>query len=300
MVDTAQPAFGYKERFAESLRKMVLPANLCAPHPDNARLHNLPAIAQSLRDYGQQTPIVVQATTGFIVKGNGTWEAATRLLNWQNLAQSWEDFDDQTAIGYLLADNKSSDSARYEKAKVTKLLRQLANADQLQLSGWTADELDDYEVGETPLLTEIEQFTGGYADAGTEEQAERKAKEGRTGEKMREMPIVLTTADAAEFTGWVDELAKHWGASGRIATIFRAVKEQAAIARGDIAPDYLKTLRDFFSTHAQDAWTRPQLIAFFESNLRPALLYSHPENDLRQVAGQTTAFDAEATEASVG
>ena len=286
--------FGYEERFAVSLRKMVLPTALCRPHPENARLHNLPAIAESLRNFGQQTPIVVQQSTGYIVKGNGTWEAATTLLGWANLAQSWEEFPDDIALAYLAADNKASDDSRYERTKQTQLLRHLANLDRLGLSLWNADELDDYEVGEQAILTEVEQFTGDYADAASgvqEQRAERSAT--GTGQKMRELPIVLTTEQAAQFTTNVDTLQKFYGTTGRIATIFRALQDQADLAAGkptlldaeEQRKAILTDLRNYFSQSPTDPWTRIAIVAYLQMQIAPALQPLRP--DLRQ----TEAFD---------
>lgn len=55
--------------------------------PENPRKHNdknIQAIAASLKEFGQQRPIVV-TRKGIVVAGNGTLEAA-RLLKWGEIA----------------------------------------------------------------------------------------------------------------------------------------------------------------------------------------------------------------------
>jgi ParB-like chromosome segregation protein Spo0J len=65
-------------------------------------------VAASLRRFGQQKPIVVQASTRFVVAGNHLVRAA-QALGWTEIAANIVDLDDATAVAYMLADNRTAD-----------------------------------------------------------------------------------------------------------------------------------------------------------------------------------------------
>ena len=78
--------------------------------PKNARKHsarNLEAIAASLEKFGQRKPIVVHR--GVVLAGNGTLEAA-KTLGWTEIevAEVPDDWDNDTAKAYALADNRTA------------------------------------------------------------------------------------------------------------------------------------------------------------------------------------------------
>jgi DNA modification methylase len=94
--------------------------------PDNARVHpekNLEAIRGSLVEYGQRTPLVVNRSTGFVEKGNGTLQAALSL-GWTHLAAIFVEDDPGRAAGYALADNRSAELAGWDQEKLEALLKQ--------------------------------------------------------------------------------------------------------------------------------------------------------------------------------
>lgn len=52
--------------------------------PNNVRIHtkrNLDTIKNSLKEFGQVKPILVQKSTNYIIAGNGTYQAA-KALGW--------------------------------------------------------------------------------------------------------------------------------------------------------------------------------------------------------------------------
>ncbi len=79
--------------------------------PRNARKHderNIAAIVSSLREFGQQKPIIA-LQDGTVIAGNGTLEAATKL-GWKRIAVvRFADAD--KARAYAIADNRSSERA---------------------------------------------------------------------------------------------------------------------------------------------------------------------------------------------
>jgi DNA modification methylase len=101
------------------------------PDPANARLHsprNLEAIRASLRQFGQQRPLVVQKSSGRIVAGNGTY-AAMRLLGWTHCDVVMAELSDVQATGFGIADNRTSELAEWDLGVLQKLLGELGPDD---------------------------------------------------------------------------------------------------------------------------------------------------------------------------
>ena len=116
--------------------------------PKNARKHsarNLEAIAASLLKFGQRKPLVVHR--GVVLAGNGTLEAA-RSLGWTEIEVSEvpQDWDNDTAKAYALADNRTAELAEWDESELAKQLLELQDAD------WNIEELG-FEV---PALFDID------------------------------------------------------------------------------------------------------------------------------------------------
>ena len=116
--------------------------------PKNARKHsarNLEAIAASLEKFGQRKPIVVHR--GVVLAGNGTLEAA-KSLGWTEIdvAEVPDDWDNDTAKAYALADNRTAELAEWDESELAKQLLELIDAD------WNIEELG-FEV---PALSDID------------------------------------------------------------------------------------------------------------------------------------------------
>ena len=99
--------------------------------PKNARKHsarNLEAIAASLEKFGQRQPIVVHR--GVVLAGNGTLEAA-KSLGWTEIdvAEVPDDWDNDTAKAYALADNRTAELAEWDESELAKQLLELQDAD---------------------------------------------------------------------------------------------------------------------------------------------------------------------------
>ena len=99
--------------------------------PKNARKHsarNLEAIAASLEKFGQRKPIVVHR--GVVLAGNGTLEAA-KTLGWTEIevAEVPDDWDNDTAKAYALADNRTAELAEWDESELAKQLLELQDAD---------------------------------------------------------------------------------------------------------------------------------------------------------------------------
>ena len=107
-------------------------------YPTNPRRGDIDAIALSLTAHGQYRPIVVQASTKFVLAGNHTLKAAKKL-GWKKIKAVLVEVDDDTAKKIVLADNRLTDLAGYNEPLLKSLLQALPELDG---TGFTQSEVD--------------------------------------------------------------------------------------------------------------------------------------------------------------
>jgi ParB-like chromosome segregation protein Spo0J len=91
------------------------PIDTLSPDPSNARLHsprNMDAIKASLRRFGQQKPIVVDARN-IVRAGSGTLLAA-KALGWTHIQVVRTDLISADATAYAIADNRTTDLSEWD------------------------------------------------------------------------------------------------------------------------------------------------------------------------------------------
>jgi ParB-like chromosome segregation protein Spo0J len=108
-------------------------------HPNNPRIGNVEAIAESLSAHGQYRPIVANRQTNHIVAGNHTVKAA-RKLGWKHVNVTWVDVDTKTELAMLVADNRLADLATYDEPLLIDLLQSMPD---LSGTGWSQDAIDE-------------------------------------------------------------------------------------------------------------------------------------------------------------
>jgi|LakMenE18May11ns_1017448.scaffolds.fasta_scaffold9369292_2 ParB-like chromosome segregation protein Spo0J len=94
--------------------------------PSNVRKHsrrNLDAIKASLRKFGQQKPIVVDAK-GIVLAGNGTLTAAQEL-GWTEIQIVRTELAGVQATAFAIADNRTAELAEWEEDKLNAVLKSL-------------------------------------------------------------------------------------------------------------------------------------------------------------------------------
>jgi hypothetical protein len=133
-------AEGDRPRIAPALRALVVPIASIELHPRNPRIGDVEAIAASLRRFGQRRPVLVQASTRFVVAGNHLVRAA-RSLGWTEVAAVVEELDDATAIAYMLADNRTADLGGYDDALLAAILAEQEAAGNLAATAYDADDV---------------------------------------------------------------------------------------------------------------------------------------------------------------
>jgi DNA modification methylase len=111
--------------------------------PSNVRKHdrkNLDAIKASLRKFGQQKPIVVDAK-GIVLAGNGTLTAA-KELGWTEIEITRTTLQGVEATAFAIADNRSAELAEWEDS-LADVLKSLADANiDLADLGFAKGDLD--------------------------------------------------------------------------------------------------------------------------------------------------------------
>jgi len=112
--------------------------------PANVRQHpetSLAAISASLRRFGQQKPIVVDAQ-GLVRAGNGTLLAA-RQLGWSQIDVVRTTLRGLEAAAYSIADNRTTDLSSFDEPELARLLQQLRAEDGgLDGVGFSTGEID--------------------------------------------------------------------------------------------------------------------------------------------------------------
>jgi ParB-like chromosome segregation protein Spo0J len=116
--------------------------------PNNARRHsekNINAICESLTQFGQRKPIVINAND-VVIAGNGTVEAARKLgIKALEVVRVPADWSEEKIKAYALADNRTAELASWD-AEI--LLSQL---NELNIADWDINALGFKEFELNPL-----------------------------------------------------------------------------------------------------------------------------------------------------
>lgn len=130
-------------QIAPALAGLEIPIESVEPYPGNPRQGDVGAISESLRRFGQQKPIVVQASSRYIVAGNHLWRGA-KALGWKTIAANVEEMDDRTAAAFLIADNRTSELGTYDEDALGTMLQELASQGNLRGTGYDGDDVDSF------------------------------------------------------------------------------------------------------------------------------------------------------------
>lgn len=140
---------------APALEQLAVPVKDLIVLGGNPRRSNINSIAESLRDFGQYKPVVVNLPSGRVIAGRGVLAAAISL-GWEKLAAVFVEVDEDTARRIELRDNRTSDLATYDDAELLALLQSLPDLDG---TGWLDAELAELAATlapEPPALTDAD------------------------------------------------------------------------------------------------------------------------------------------------
>lgn len=124
-------------------------------HPDNPRVGSIERIKKSLIKSGQFRPLIVQRSTGYIVKGNHTYKAM-KQLGFTECQIALVDIDDTKALKIVLCDNAASDKSFTDMPAVMDILSTLPS---IEGSGYTEPDLymPDFPLEAMPPVLEPEE-----------------------------------------------------------------------------------------------------------------------------------------------
>lgn len=212
----------------KALRPFLVPVGHLMRHPQNPRRGQVRLIADSLARFGQVRPVLTDGRQ--IVAGNHTYAAAVEL-GWTHVAAVANNFEDEAeARAYLLADNRLADLGDYDREALLPMLEDLEKRDRWDGTGYDSDALEDLRALQerVPVLPPVE-FQGDYA--ATQEELTARAERLAAGNTYKELVLMLTPEQNAEFESHLKVLRKEYGGEQGVAEmVFRAVSEQAALA----------------------------------------------------------------------
>lgn len=111
------------------------------PHPENANIGNLDAIKESIQVNGYYAPMIVQASTGYILAGNHRY-AAAKELGYEMVPVIYVDVDDEEAKRIMVADNRTTRLGHDDDEALARLLTEIGESEQgLMGTGFTHAEL---------------------------------------------------------------------------------------------------------------------------------------------------------------
>lgn len=124
-----------------------MPIGRLSADPANARLHDarsVDAIAESLKRFGQQKPIVCDSA-GVTVAGAGVLLAA-KQLGWTHVAAVRSQLAGTERIAYGIADNRTAELSTWDEEALRLLVGSMPT-DMAEACGYSKDELDQLLKG---------------------------------------------------------------------------------------------------------------------------------------------------------
>jgi len=108
------------------------------PFPNNPRRGNVNKLKESLETNGQYKPIVIQASTRYILAGNHLWQAA-KELGWQTINIVEVDVNNNQAKKIVATDNRLGELGTYDEQELLDLLQDIS----LEGTGYDTADIDD-------------------------------------------------------------------------------------------------------------------------------------------------------------
>jgi DNA modification methylase len=124
------------------------------PYEKNPRQkYDIQKVAQSIKEFGFQQPIVVDRA-GVIIVGHGRYQAS-KSLGLETVPVVIADLSPEKAKAYRIADNKTNEYSDWDIGLLQQEFTDLLDINyDLELTGFDADELEKLIVGEKEGLTD--------------------------------------------------------------------------------------------------------------------------------------------------
>lgn len=118
----------------------IVPVAELRHHPENPRRHDDESIRGSIREHGVVDVCVVQRSSGFILGGNGRYDAAV-LEGATVVPVLYVDCSDDEAVEIMLVLNRTADRAGYDNKSLARLLGAIQGRGRLIAAGWRDDDV---------------------------------------------------------------------------------------------------------------------------------------------------------------
>jgi ParB-like chromosome segregation protein Spo0J len=127
----------------EALQPLAVSINTVRPSTKNPRRGDVEGVMRSLERFGQRKPVVAR-DDGEIIAGNHTHAAAVSL-GWDEIAVVWVEESEAESKAYGIADNRTSDLARYDHQTLAEVMQEVAaeSIELLEAASFTQSDLDD-------------------------------------------------------------------------------------------------------------------------------------------------------------
>lgn len=193
---------------APDLTSLIVPIDSIKPHPQNPRRGDLEAIGASIDRFGQVRPVLVQKSTGFICAGNHLWKLLTER-GWDRIARVEVDLNDDDALAYVIADNRTAELGGYDQQALGVILESMMTKGQLTGTGYNAEQVDDFLAALDALPTNEAEFEGEHRES-AEETAKRYREPGAV-VPQRQFIIMIPESEADDMEKNITVLKKAWG-----------------------------------------------------------------------------------------
>jgi hypothetical protein len=101
-----------------------VPVSLLRPAKKNPRRGAVAEVIESLREFGQHRPVVVQHSTGQVIVGNHMLKAA-KQLGWEHIDALIVDDSDEVAMRRAIADNAVGDKATWDDQELAEVMQEI-------------------------------------------------------------------------------------------------------------------------------------------------------------------------------
>jgi hypothetical protein len=103
---------------------VTVPIFLLKPAKKNPRRGAVAEVIESLREFGQHRPVVVQRSTGQVIVGNHMLKAA-KQLGWAEMDALIVDDSDEVAMRRAIADNAVGDKATWDDEELAEVMQEI-------------------------------------------------------------------------------------------------------------------------------------------------------------------------------
>jgi hypothetical protein len=103
---------------------VTVPIELLRPAKKNPRRGAVAEVIESLREFGQHRPVVVQHSTGQVIVGNHMLKAA-KQLGWTEMSALIVDDSDEVAMRRAIADNAVGDKATWDDEELAEVMQEI-------------------------------------------------------------------------------------------------------------------------------------------------------------------------------